>query len=34
MNNNAAAQKGIPFNLESHVDYTDGSVHSNYINNR
>ena len=26
MNDNAAAQKGIPFNLESHVDYTDGSV--------
>jgi quercetin dioxygenase-like cupin family protein len=26
MNDNAAAQKGVPFNLESHVDYADGSV--------
>ena len=26
MNDNAVAQKGIPFNLESHVDYADGSV--------
>jgi len=26
MNNQTAAQKGIPFNLEAHVDYGIGSV--------
>jgi quercetin dioxygenase-like cupin family protein len=26
MNDDAAALKGIPFNLEKHVDYADGSV--------
>ncbi|RZB31173.1 MAG: hypothetical protein SRB2_04698 [Desulfobacteraceae bacterium Eth-SRB2] len=26
MNNNTAAFKGIPFNLEKHVNYADGSV--------
>ena len=26
MNDNTAAQKGVPFNLENHVAYADGSV--------
>lgn len=26
MNDNAATQKGIPFNLANHADYADGSV--------
>jgi quercetin dioxygenase-like cupin family protein len=31
MNDNTAALKGIPFNLEKHVDYADGSIVSKML---